>query len=47
MIGERPIARKRKGKVLTSCVTPAHMYGLETMALTEIQQEKVQAKTTG
>ena len=31
-----------KGKVLAACVPPAYMYGLETMALTEKQLEKVQ-----
>ena len=28
--------------MLSLCVTPAYMNGLETMALTEKQQEKVQ-----
>ena len=44
------IAYKRKGHVLNSCVTAAHMNDLETKALTEKQQEKVQIcknKTTG
>ena len=28
---DRNISRKLKGKVLNSCVTPAYLYGLETM----------------
>ena len=39
---ERRISRKRKGNVLSSCVTPAYMDALEAIALTEKQQEKVQ-----
>ena len=42
VIGDRRISRKRKGNVLNSCVTPAYINALETMALTEKQQEKVQ-----
>ena len=33
---------KLYGKVLSSCITPAYIYGLETMAVTETQQEKLQ-----
>ena len=40
--GDRRVSRKLEGKVLTSCVTPAYTYGLETMALTENQEEKWQ-----
>ena len=47
VMGDRRISRARKGKVFTSCVTPAYVYGLETMALTKKRQEKVQAKTVG
>ena len=36
------ISRKHKGHVLSSCVTTAYMNVLETVALTEKQQEKVQ-----
>ena len=39
---DRRLSRKRKGNVLSSCVTPARMNALEMMALTEKQQEKVQ-----
>ena len=35
------ISKKLKGKVLRACVTPACLYGLETVALTE-QQQKLQ-----
>ena len=31
--------KKLKGKVLMSCVTPAYLYGLETVALTETTTE--------
>ena len=40
--GNRRISRKRKGNVLSSCVTQAHMSALETLTLTKKQQEKVQ-----
>ena len=40
-MGDRRISRKRKGNVLSSCVTPAYTNALETMALTE-KQQKVQ-----
>ena len=38
----RHISRKLKGKVLNSCITPAYLYGLETMAMTETQQVRQQ-----
>ena len=34
---DRKISRKLKGKVLDSCVVPASTYGLETLALSELQ----------
>ena len=43
VIGDRHIPRKLKGKVFGSCATPPYLhpvYGLETMAMTEKQQEK-------
>ena len=43
---DRRISRKRKGYVLSSCVSPAYMNTLEMMALTEKQQEKVQVCET-
>ena len=42
VIGDRHISQKLKGKVLGSCITPAYLNGLETMAMTEKQQEKLQ-----
>ena len=39
---DRKISEKLKGKVLRTCVTPACLYGLETVALTEQQQQKLQ-----
>ena len=38
----RKISRKLKGKVLDSCVVPASTYGLETLALSELHQHKLQ-----
>ena len=35
------IFKKLKGKVLRACVTPACLYGLETVALTEQQKLQV------
>ena len=35
-------ARKRlKGKVMNTCVTPACLHGTETLALTEMQQQRL------
>ena len=39
---DRKISRKLKGKVLDSCVVPASTYGLETLALSELHQHKLQ-----
>ena len=39
---DRKISKMLKGKVLRACVTPACLYGLETVALTEQQQQKLQ-----
>ena len=36
------ISRKLKGKVLDSCLVPASTYGLETLALSELHQHKLQ-----
>ena len=41
-MGDIRISRKLKGNMLSYCVTPADMNALETMALIEKQQEKVQ-----
>ena len=37
---DRKISIKLKGKALRKCVTPACLYGLETVALTEQQQQQ-------
>ena len=39
---DRNISKKVKGKVLTTCVIPACIYGLETVALTEEQTQRLQ-----
>ena len=39
---DRKISKKLKWKVLRTYVTPACLYGLETVALTEEQQQKLQ-----
>ena len=41
VMGDRHISRKLKGKVLNSRITPAYIYGLETMAMREKQQERL------
>ena len=38
---DRKISRKLKGKVLDSCVMPASTYGLDTLALSELHQQKL------
>ena len=39
---DRKITRKLKGKVLDSCVVPGSTYVLETLALSELHQHKLQ-----
>ena len=41
LVGDRPISRKPKGNVLSSCGTSSYLNGLDAMALTE-KQQKVQ-----
>ena len=41
MAGRR-ISKRLKGKVMSTCVTPACLYGTETLALTELQQQRLQ-----
>ena len=45
---DRRISHKRKGNPLSSCITPTYTNALDTRAVTEKQQEKVQVceKTT-
>ena len=42
VMADRRISHKCKGNVLSSCISSANMNALETMALTEKQQETVQ-----
>ena len=39
---DRHVSRTLNGNVRSSCVKPAYLYSLETMAMTEKQQEKQQ-----
>ena len=39
---DRKISRQLKKKVPDSCVVPACTYGLETLALSELHQHKLQ-----
>ena len=34
-MGDRNISRKLKGKVLSSCITPAYLDGLQTVVIIE------------
>ena len=38
VMADRWISKRLKGKVMSTCVTPACLYGTETLALTELQQ---------
>jgi len=42
LMADEKISRKLKGNVLMSCVSPAYLYSLETAALTERQQQRLQ-----
>ena len=37
VMANRLISKRRKGKVMITCVTPACQYGTETLALTELR----------
>ena len=39
---DRRISKRLKGKATSTCVTPACMYGTETFAMTERQQQRMQ-----
>ena len=41
-MANRRISKRLKGKVMSTCVTPACLYGTETLALTELQQQRLQ-----
>ena len=38
VMADRQISKRLKGKVMSTCVTPATLYGMETVAMTELQQ---------
>ena len=42
VVADRRISKRLKGKVVSTCVTPACLYGTETLALTELQQHRLQ-----
>ena len=42
VMANRRIAKRLKGKVMSTCVTPACLYGTESLALTELQQQRLQ-----
>ena len=41
VMADRRISKRQKGKVMKTCVTPACLYGTETLALTELQQQRL------
>ena len=42
VMADRRISKRLKGKVMSTCVTPACLYGTETLALTELQEQRRQ-----
>ena len=44
MTADRRISKRLKGKVKSNWVIPARLYGTETVALTEIQQQRLGTK---
>ena len=42
VMADRQISKRRKGNAMSTCVTPAGLYRTETMALTELQQHRLQ-----
>ena len=42
VMADRRISKRLKGKVVSICVTPACLYGTETLAMTELQQQRLQ-----
>ena len=41
VMADRRISNRLKGKVMSTCVTPACLYGTETVALTELQLQRL------
>ena len=42
VMADRWISKRLKGKIMSTCVTLACLYGTETLALTELQQQRLQ-----
>ena len=42
VMADRRISKRLKGRVMSTCVTPACLYGTETLAMTELQQQRRQ-----
>ena len=42
VMADRRISKRPKGKVVSTCVTPACLYGTETLAMTELQRQRLQ-----
>ena len=42
VMADRRISNRLNGKVMSTCVTPACRYGTETLALTELHQQRLQ-----
>ena len=42
VMADRRISNRLKGKVMSTCVTPACLYGTDTLALTDLQQQRLQ-----
>ena len=40
-MADRRISQRLKNKVMITCVTPACLYGTETLAMTERQQQRL------
>ena len=42
VIADRRISKRQNGKVISICVTPACLHGTETLAMTELRQQRLQ-----
>ena len=42
VMADRRISKRMKGKLMNTFVTPACLYGTETLAMTELQQQRLQ-----
>ena len=42
VMADRRISNRLKGEVMSTCETPACLYGTETLAMTELQQQRLQ-----